>query len=124
MVFSIAFVLGVGRTLVIAPLVGPTLGVMIEIPFLLGTSWFVAARILRGKDLKLGQRALMGAVALMLTLASEVVLAGLLRGQTPAHWAASVATPLGLLGLTGQIAFAVVPMAAGSQRIASPASRG
>jgi len=112
-VFDFAFVLGVARALLIAPLLGAVAAVLIEIPVVLLVSWRVAAWLLRGRGLGSGQRFLMGAIALGLTMASEVALAGLLRNQTPAQWATSVLTPLGLLGLSGQIAFALVPIFAG-----------
>ena len=43
-------------------------------------------------------------------MVSEAVLAGLLRGQSVAQWAGEVATPLGLVGLAGQLGFAAMPL--------------
>lgn len=123
-VFALAFLLGVGRTLYLAPAVGPTAAVLMETPVVLGLSIFIAAHLLKGPRLGLGQLALMGAVALGLTLVSEAGLAGLLRGQSLDQWAASLITPLGLLGLSGQVAFALVPLAIGRRPIASPIAPG
>ena len=52
----------------------------------------------------------MGATAFSLIMVSEIVLAGFLRGQGMADWAADVATPIGLIGLAGQVAFGLMPV--------------
>ncbi len=112
-VFSIAFLLGVARTLVIAPTFGVIIAVLLEVPLLVAVSWLAAQRLLKGSLLALWQRATMGALAFALTMASEVLLAQLLRGQGIVDWAADVARPLGLVGLAGQIAFGLMPLLVG-----------
>lgn len=114
-VFSIAFLLGVARTLVIAPTFGVTVAVLLEVPLLVVVSWLAAQRLLKGSLLALCQRATMGALAFVLTMASEVILAQLLRGQGIVDWAGDVVRPLGLVGLAGQIVFGLMPLLVGKR---------
>lgn len=111
-IFSVAFVMGVVRNLVIAPRLGATVAVLIEVSILLTVSWAVAGRLLSHRSFTVAHRAVMGAIAFTLTMVSEVILAEFLRGQSVTDWATNVVTPLGLTGLAGQIAFAVVPLLA------------
>lgn len=113
-VFAIAFALGVARTLMIAPAIGVTAAVLFEVPVLIMVSWLATRRLLRRHPLSLSHRALMGAVAFALTMASESILAYLLRGQDIAAWVAEVARPLGLVGLAGQIVFGIMPVLVGN----------
>lgn len=115
-VFTLAFVMGVARALVIAPRLGERTAVLLEVPILVLASWIVARRLLRDRPYTLPQRAGMGATGFALTMVSEVVLAAIMRGQSPAAWAAAVGTPLGLVGLAGQLAFAAMPIFAGQRR--------
>ena len=101
--------MGVARTLVIAPRIGTTAAVLLEVPILLAASWVIARRLLRDRDLALPQRMAVGTIAFVLTMASEVVLSALMRGQSAGEWAAVVATPIGLVGLAGQLGFAAIP---------------
>jgi hypothetical protein len=112
-VFAFAFAMGVARTLVITPLLGATAAVLLELPLVLALSWFVARTLLRNRTFMLTQRAAMGATAFALTMLSEMALSYLLRGQGLGDWVASLITPLGLLGLSGQVAFSVIPVLAG-----------
>ena len=109
-VFGLAFAMGVARTLVIAPRLGATVAVLLEVPLIVAASWVTVRHLLRHCALTFPQSAAMGAVAFTLTMGSEVILARLLRGQSVIAWAADVMTPLGLIGLAGQIAFAVMPV--------------
>ena len=115
-VFTFAFAMGIARTLVVAPQIGPTAAVLLEVPIVVTASWIVARRLLRHRPLTLSHRAAMGATAFALTMASEAALAAMLRGQSVADWAATVATPLGLAGLAGQVAFAAMPIFVGRGR--------
>jgi hypothetical protein len=112
-VFAFAFAMGVARTLAVTPWLGPTAAVLLEIPAVLAVSWIVARRLLRDRPFDAGQCAAMGAIAFALLMVSEAALAGVLRGQTLVAWAHDVATPLGLIGLAGQIGFAAMPLVVG-----------
>jgi hypothetical protein len=116
-VFAVAFGLGVLRTLVVAPAVGATLAVLLEIPLLLVTSWIVARHLLRHRSFEMPQRVAMGTIAFILLMISEAALAGVLRGQSIGQWAGELATPLGMVGLAGQIGFAAMPVLAVGKRV-------
>ena len=115
-VFAFAFAMGITRELVVAPRLGSTAAVLLEVPILVVASWFVARRLLSNRSLTLPERAAMGATAFTLTMASEAALSVIMRGQSVTDWAAAVATPLGLAGLVGQVAFAAMPIFVGHGR--------
>jgi hypothetical protein len=115
-VFTLAFAMGVARALVVAPRIGPTAAVLLEVPILVVASWMIARRLLRHRSLTRPQRAVAGVVAFTLTMVSEAALSAVLRGQSVADWAVTLATPLGLIGLAGQIAFAAMPVLLGLGR--------
>jgi hypothetical protein len=108
--------MGITRTLVVAPRLGAPTAVLLEVPIIVVVSWAVARSLLRPHVFTLPQRSAMGATAFMLTMVSEVVLAEILRGQSVIGWATAVLTPLGLIGLAGQIAFAIVPIVVARHR--------
>jgi hypothetical protein len=118
-VFTFAFAMGTARVLVVAPWLGPVAAVLLEVPILIGASWIVARRLLRNHSLTIAQRATMGATAFTLTMVSEVALSAIMRGQSVTDWAAAVATPLGLVGLAGQVVFAAVPIFLGPAQTAA-----
>ncbi len=109
-VFSLAFVLGVARTLVIPPWLGATAAVLIEVPIIVAVSFVAARYLLRRRPLSQSQRAVMGGLGFALTMASEALLAGLIREQSIGQWAAELFTPLGMAGLAGQLAFGAMPL--------------
>lgn len=115
-VFAIAFVLGVIRTLFVAPRIGAAAAVGIELPIILCASWLIARRLLRDRPYSLGERIGIGALAFALLMISEATLSVVMRGESVAFWAASLFTPLGLLGLGGQIGFALMPILVGHVR--------
>lgn len=108
-VFSFAFVMGIARVLVVAPRLGETTAVLLEIPALLAVSWFVSRRLIPKHFFDIWQLVSIGAIAFMLTMICEAVLADLLRGQSLEHWAMDLIKPLGLVGLAGQLGFALMP---------------
>lgn len=110
-VMAAAFVMGVVRVTLLVPALGSQLAaVALEVPLILFVSWQMAGVVLRRfGPLAQRQTWLVGATAFMLLIASELLLARLLAGQSPSAWLASLGTPAGLLGLTGQILFACVP---------------
>lgn len=108
-IFGFAFAMGVGRTLVLAPQLGETAAVLLEIPILVFASWLVARRVTNGRFFTFGQLLSIGAIAFTLTLVSEALLADVIRGQSISQWAVSLSTPLGLIGLGGQLVSALMP---------------
>jgi hypothetical protein len=109
-VFAAAFVLGTLRVLLVAPRLGELAAVTLEVPVVLGLSWLVAGRVLRRWPLPLpGQRLAMGGLAFGLLMLAETILGITLFGRTPAGILAAMATLPGLVGLAGQLGFALVP---------------
>lgn len=109
-VFAVGFVFGIIRTLLVAPHIGATAAVLLEVPLIVIVSATVAARLLRGRVLSWRGRATMGMLALALTLASEAALANVLNHQSFARWAASLVAVPGIIGLAGQLVFATMPL--------------
>ena len=109
-VFAFAFVLGIGRTLWLAPQIGALAAVACEVPLTLGASWFAARGLTRRYRIANRLDALaMGLCAFAILMLAEVALARLLTRQSPGAWAASLLTPEGALGLGGQVLFALMP---------------
>lgn len=115
-VFAFAFLMGVARTLFVAPRVGAMAAVGIEVPIVLLASWVVASRVLGGSPLTAGRRAAMGAIAFALLMISEAALSVVMRGESVAQWAVNLITPVGLLGLASQIGFALIPLVVGRKQ--------
>ncbi len=112
-IFAFAFGLGLVRTLLLAPMIGETAAVMLELPLVLTISWLSAGHVLRRWRLthaKTGFRLAVGGLAFVFLILAEYLLASAL-GQGGAAWAASLFTPLGMVGLAGQVMFALIPLA-------------
>ncbi len=108
-VFAAGFVLGVLRTLVLAPLLGELAAVVMELPVILGIAWLVCRRILRRWPLSPDSAVGMGAIAFQLLMGTEAVLSMLLAGRSLAEHLALYAQLPHQVGLAGQLAFAVFP---------------
>ena len=108
-VFAIAFALGTIRTLWLAPAVGALAAVALEVPVIWAVSWWWGRRLLTRQPLALAGRAVMGGTAFVWLMLAEFGLSQAF-GRTPAEHLASFFTPAGLLGLAGQLAFAVLPV--------------
>lgn len=116
-VFAVAFALGTLRVLLLVPYLGELAAVALEVPVLLCLSWFVAGWVLRRWPLTgRGQRLAMGALAFVCLMALELILATGLFGRPLEGVLATMATLPGLVGLAGQIAFALVPALRGQVR--------
>jgi hypothetical protein len=108
-VFAAAFGLGILRVTMIVPRIGDLAAVAIELPIVLCLSWIVAGRVLAGWPLTLTGCIAMGALAFAFLLTAECAIGVLVFGQTPSAYLATLAQPSGLLGLAGQIGFALIP---------------
>ncbi len=110
-VFTLAFGLGVIRTLWLAPALGQLAAVGMEVPLVLLASWLAARRLTERFAIASSGGALtMGLIAFALLMLSELALGALLGGQTTAIWLKSLTTLAGLLGLSGQVLFAAMPV--------------
>jgi hypothetical protein len=112
-VFSAGFVFGALRVLVLVPQVGERLAVLIELPFMLTVSWFVCKSIVGRFSVSaaFGPRLAMGSGAFALLMAAEAGLSVFGFGRTLAQHLDSLLTAAGLLGLAGQVVFALFPVA-------------
>ena len=108
-VFAAGFVLGVLRTLVLAPLLGELTAVLMELPVILSIAWLVCTRILRRWPLSPPAAFGMGATAFLLLMGAEAGLSTLLAGRSLAEHMALYAQLPHQLGLAGQLAFALFP---------------
>lgn len=109
-VFALGFVLGTVRVLWLAPLVGLIPATLLELPIMLGASWLAAGWILRRFAIaREGEALAVGGLAFALLMAAECTLAATLMGRTPAQWLAELGEPHALLGLAGQVMFALMP---------------
>jgi len=109
-VFALGFCLGVVRTLLLLPRVGETPAVLLELPVILAASWFICARLLRQAPLSAWEAAVMGASAFALLMIAEAVLSVVLANRSLAEHLALYAQSAHLLGLAGQVAFALIPV--------------
>lgn len=109
-IFALGFVLGTVRTLWLAPALGAPAAVLIELPVMLAAAWFCARAILARWPLASRPNALaMGSLAFALLMAAELLLGIFAFGLTTGAWLARLGEPAGLVGLAGQIGFAVIP---------------
>lgn len=111
-VFAVAFVLGIVRTLVLAPRLGAVAAVAIEVPILLILSWFVCRHCVSRFRVPwaLADRFIMGMVAFALLMGAELLLSLLLTDRSAAQFFSALAQREQLLGFAGQIAFALMPV--------------
>jgi hypothetical protein len=110
MVFALGFVLGTVRVLWIIPLVGLMPATLLELPIILGGSWLAAGWLLRRFSLaRQGEALTVGTLAFAILMAAECALAVTLMAQSPAQWLTGLAAPHALLGLAGQVVFALMP---------------
>ena len=74
-VFSIGFILGTIRVLLLAPRLGETTAVIIEAPIMLSASWFVCRWCVARLNVRrtVPARSLMGLVAFLVLISAEVV---------------------------------------------------
>jgi hypothetical protein len=112
LVFALGFVLGTVRTLLLAPRVGPTVAVAIELPFMIAASWFACGWCLRrfAVPRASGDRIAMGAIAFGLLMLGELAVSVMLAGRGVAAHFALYALGEHQLGLAGQIVFALLPL--------------
>jgi hypothetical protein len=112
-VFACAFGLGLVRTLLLVPMIGEMAAVMLELPLVLAIAWVAAGHVLRRwrlADANAGPRLAVGGLAFVFLMLAEFLLASVL-GQGGAAWAASLMTAQGMVGLAGQVVFALIPLA-------------
>jgi hypothetical protein len=116
-VFSIGFILGTIRVLLLAPRLGATTAVIIEAPIILAVSWFVCRWCVDRLEVRrtVPTRSWMGLVAFLVLMSAEVGL-GAVFGRSLADQLAAFKFPPGAIGLGAQVIFAMFPVIQGSRR--------
>ena len=111
-IFAAGFIFGTIRIIAVAPLVGGTLAVAIELPVILALSWFVCRWIADRLSVhqRYGPRLTMGGIAFALLIAAEMILGIFGFGQTVSQFLGVYGTAEGALGLLGQFAFGLFPL--------------
>jgi hypothetical protein len=114
LVFALGFLLGTVRTLFVqyVPGAGRLLGVLIELPVMIGAAWFLCRTIIRhfAVAATVVARAVMGGLAFVLLLLAELAVGALLFGRSPGEHFALYRDASYALGLVAQMAFALMPM--------------
>jgi hypothetical protein len=110
-VFALGFLLGTIRVVALVPSFGETIAVAIESPIVLAASWLVCRSLLArfAVSAQVSSRIAMGASAFAFLMLSEAILATFGFGRSLAEHLAHYRSTPGLLGLAGQIAFALFP---------------
>jgi hypothetical protein len=110
-VFSCAFLIGICRVLFLAPVLGKTGAVLIELPIVLAISWFSSGFLIRRFRLlrKLTQRLAMGGIAFAITMVAEVAFSTFAFGQSLSAYLEGIMNLAGVLGLSSQLGFALIP---------------
>jgi hypothetical protein len=113
-VFLVGLVLGPVRVLWLEPVLGRTIAVLCETPFLLGAIWFAARLTPRWTKLRGGRWALLavGVLALAFQQIADLAVGFGLRGMTLNEQIAFFATPPGYVYAFNLLVFTIAPLLA------------
>jgi hypothetical protein len=111
-VFAVAFALGTVRVLVLVPTLGELAAVLAELPILLVVSWMVCSWAIARFDVPatVQSRLIMGGVAFTVLMIAELGGSMIGFGRTLSQYIEQYRTVSGVLGLTGQVLFAAIPL--------------
>lgn len=111
-VFAAGFVLGALRLTTLAPAFGELAATLIEVPVLVAFSWAACKKVITWMTVaaRVNARLLMGAVAFGLLMIAEFGVAIGLMHQQPSEVLENLASLPALIGLGGQILFALFPI--------------
>jgi hypothetical protein len=111
-IFAIGFIFGVIRVIALSPYLSETLAVVIELPFILAMSWSVCSRLILKLQVSSTwtPRILMGSLAFGLLMAAEIALSVFGFDRTIAEHFQNYWRLEGMLGLIGQLLFALFPV--------------
>lgn len=114
LVFAAGAVLGVARRFAVEAGLDMLAAVLIELPVMLAVSWWVCRRLVSRLAVPgdVASRLIMGGLAFVLLMAAELALTVFALGGTFASHLAAYRSPAALVGLAGQLAFALIPLAA------------
>lgn len=110
-IFLAGFALGTLRVLVIAPRFGDIAAVGIELPVILGVSWWVFGWLARRQAAgPVSSTWRVGLAAFLVLIGLELILSAVISEDGVRGFFANWLTPAGGIGLAGQIAFALIPL--------------
>ncbi|MGL4489923.1 MAG: hypothetical protein ACRCU5_10825 [Rhizobiaceae bacterium] len=109
-IFSLGFLLGTFRVLILLPRMGEVVATLLELPVMLIASWYVSGWLIDRFQVSPSRyyRLLMGGIAFSLLMIAEALL-GLAFGRPLAEQGAALLRPAGALGLAGQLLFGLMP---------------
>jgi hypothetical protein len=110
-VFLAGCAIGTFRLVFVAPRVGGTWAVIMELPVILGISWYasrLSCRLFPARNF--ADTRLIGAFAFLLLMSAEWALDVAVFRRSPVEHVALYLTVAGALGLTGQLMFAMLPL--------------
>jgi hypothetical protein len=111
-VFIAGFVLGTVRVLVVVPVLGEFKAVALELPVILFASWLACHKLIVTFSVppEATPRIVMGALAFGILMLVEFGFSVLVLGRSGPEYFALLRTTPGLLGLAGQLGFALMPL--------------
>ena len=111
-VYVVGFALGAARVLLVTPRLGATGAVLLELPVMLTASWIACRWIVDRMAVapRASARLAMSASAFILLMLAEIALGRIAFGQTLATQIAALREMAGLIGLGGQMIFALLPL--------------
>lgn len=111
-VFAAGFVLGALRVMAIAPRLGETAAVLVELPVMLALSWFVCAWLVRRQAVPAAatERIVMGGAAFVMLMAAEAGVSVFAFGRSPAEHFEAYRAATAQIGLAAQVVFAAFPL--------------
>ncbi len=107
-VFAIGSVIGTIRILVLAPRVGATAAVALELPVMLIASWLSCSWVVG--HFEVASRLAMSVVAFVTLMVLELGLSVLIFHRSLREHVSAYATVPGRIGLAGQVVFAIFPI--------------
>jgi hypothetical protein len=111
-VYLAGFVFGTVRVLLLAPLIGEVAAVLLETPIILMASWIACRWCIKRFAVPAAAqlRLVMGGVAFGLLIVGELGVSIFVFGRSWDVTVATMASPLGLIGLSAQVIFALFPL--------------
>jgi hypothetical protein len=112
LVYAAGFALGAVRVLYVAPWIGMSMAIWIEIPLMLGISWLACGFVLRRSRAapNWGARARMGAAAFAVLIAGEIAVGVFVFDRAPVDALETLVDAENVPGLCTQILFALMPL--------------
>ena len=114
-VFVLGFALGTLRVLALAPYLGPTGTVLVELPIMLAACWVICGWLIARFAISpaWADRLLMGGLAFVLLMMAEFGVSVFAFGRSVAEHLASYRDVGSQVGLAAQVAFALFPLVRG-----------